>query len=82
MLLIILTYIMHVKTDPFEFSELNMLEGTSVLCSGVTIYAGLYYLVDSMSEWAKVVLFSIIVLVNIVFTGFWVTGFMQSQLIK
>jgi hypothetical protein len=68
---------------PYITPGLNRLELFALLTSGVTIYAGLYYLSNDIeSETARMALFAIIVLANTVFIVYWAIGMFMSLSIK
>lgn len=79
--------------EPFEYYHLNNLETLSLLCCAVTIYCGLFYITGSaglskiqslhlflvtLNNSAKLLLFSVIVIVNISFFVYWTAKFLQE----
>jgi len=53
--------------EPYNNSSLNEMEMRAILVAAVTIYCGLYYLTDDLSEIAKIVIFVIMIVINLHF---------------
>jgi len=64
--------------DPYETVALNELEKKSIICSTITIYCGLFFLTDSLSNTGKLGFFSVIVIVNVYFLATWIFGICHS----
>jgi hypothetical protein len=63
---------------PYNSNELNHMETEALFTATITIYCGLYYLSDSISEELKVILFVVIVIGNAYFIIFWGYYMMQA----
>ena len=67
-LVIMIALLLHLIYLPFERKDLNMVEKYSILCAGMTIYFGLYFveedLVSDMVSWW---FFIVVFIVNLFF---------------
>lgn len=61
---------------------MNRLEAVSILCAGTTIYCGLLYFTEDLEETSKMMLFAIMLLANLLFFSFWITGLSEALAIK
>ena len=77
-LVLIIAYYYHSVYRPFEIEKLNKLEQLSILTSATTIYSGLLYLTDDISEEMKIFIFALILLSNAVFLGTWLLGILEA----
>ncbi|OMJ86544.1 hypothetical protein SteCoe_11895 [Stentor coeruleus] len=63
---------------PYCFSELNHMESEALFTATMTIYCGLYYLTDAVSEGIKMILFLFIVFGNSYFIIYWIYYMAQA----
>jgi hypothetical protein len=82
MLIILVAFNLQVRFMPYENTELNQMEIKAILVAGVTIYSGLFFLTDDLSEPAKVALFGLILTSNIYFFSSWLFGISKTLLEK
>jgi hypothetical protein len=80
MLIILLAFNLQVRFMPYENTELNQMEIKAILVAGVTIYSGLLFLTDDLSEAAKLVLFLLILTSNLYFISSWLFGISRTLL--
>jgi hypothetical protein len=78
MLVLILSFFIQEHYEPYDTDELNSLEKKSILCSAVTIFCGLYFLTNSLSNLVKLVFFFIILGANLYFIFYWLKGMIVS----
>lgn len=70
-------FIQHSKR-PYCYSELNYMESEALFTATLTIYCGLYYLSNAISERLKMLLFIIIVFGNSYFILYWIYYMIQA----
>ena len=71
-LIILGSYILQEKFEPYTAEQLNKMEMKSIIVSSVTIYAGMFFLTDSLNDDMKLTLFVLMVLSNITFLTYWI----------
>ena len=70
-IVILLSFLLQLKFEPYSIYQLNILELLSILVSAVTIYSGIFFLTKDLSENAKLIIFVLMLLSNISFMTFW-----------
>jgi hypothetical protein len=75
-LLLIGFLLLQIVTRPYTLEELNSVEFKAILVANVTIYCGLYYLTDALSDGSSWFFFVVIVIANAVFLIYWIFGFL------
>lgn len=78
MFILMIAFYLQEHYEPYETVALNNLEKKSIICSSVTIYCGLYFLTDSLSNNGKLGFFIVILLVNLYFLSTWMIGICHS----
>lgn len=64
-------FILQERMQPYCYQQLNKMEIRSIVVSGATIYSGMFFLTGDLTVEGKIVLFSVMVLTNIVFMVYW-----------
>lgn len=82
MIVILVAFNLQLRYMPYENLELNMMETRSIIVAGITIYCGLYFLTNDLSDSVKIALFVLILVSNIYFIVTWVFGISHTMLIK
>jgi hypothetical protein len=82
MIVILVAFNLQLRYMPYENLELNLLETRAIVVAGITIYCGLYFLTNDLSENVKIVLFVLILVSNIYFLVSWVFGISSTFLEK
>jgi len=82
MLVIIVAFYLQHANQPYDVKELNDLELLSILTSGITIYSGLFFLTNDLTNTAGLVFFALIVLSNVIFLTYWAFGISQAYMEK
>lgn len=54
----------------------------SITVSGITVYAGLFFLTDKLGTEARIVAFCLIVIANVFFLVTWFKGLVRGLLLK
>ena len=70
-IIIIFGFILQEKLSPYSFKQLNTMELRAIIVSAVTIYSGLFFLTGDLTDGAKIMMFVVMVLSNIVFLSYW-----------
>ena len=81
LLVLVCSLYLHRLKDPFVEDHLNYLENLAIFTATVTIYSGVYYLSDELGEFAKLILFFLILGSNLYFFGLWLK-FMFAAVVK
>ena len=68
----------HYRLEPYTASELNHMELQSLLVSTLTLYCGLFYLTDTISNFFQLFLFSLIIIGNAYFLSLWIYWMVQA----
>jgi hypothetical protein len=71
MLVLIVSFILQMKKNPYVTPVLNDLELRGILTGTLTIYCGLFFLTSSMESDTKIGLFAVIILANAYFIVYW-----------
>ena len=74
-----LSYLIQIKSQPFEDPDLNEAEKRALINSSFTIYAGLYYISGNLPKAVDVLLIVLMVLVNTNFGLFWLKTYFSEQ---
>jgi len=82
MIVILVAFNLQLRYMPYENLELNMMETRSIVVAGVTIYCGLYFLTNDLSEQVKICLFVLILSANVYFIVSWIFGISNTFLVK
>lgn len=82
MLVIFIAFYLQHSCQPYNAQELNDLELMSIVTSGITIYSGLYFLSNSLTNSAGLVFFALILASNCVFLAYWLYGISQAFMEK
>ena len=69
-------FLLQLKVRPYTLKELNSTELKGILVADITIFCGLYYLTESLSEGSSWFFFFIIIGANAVFVFYWLMGFL------
>ena len=75
-----LSYLIHIKSQPFIDPELNDAEKKSLINSSFTIYIGLYYISGNLPKAVDVLLLILLVLVNANFVLIWLKAFLSEHI--
>ncbi len=78
-ILLIITFYIHQKSNPFVDLSMNEMEKRSILVSTVTIYCGLYYINQEIDSASRFLVFGIILAVNLYFICYWVYKVLQAS---
>ena len=70
-IIIIFGYIAQEKLEPYSFKQLNTMELRAIIVSAVTIYSGLFFLTGDLADEAKIMMFVVMILSNLVFLSYW-----------
>ena len=82
MIVVMVSFYLQNRYQPFDQKELNHLEMRSIVVSGITMYSGLFFLTDALGEEAKIIFFLIIVIANVQFLVIWIQGLVRGILLK
>jgi len=74
--------LLQLKVRPYTLRELNSTELSAILVADLTIYCGLYYLTESLSEGSSWFFFLLIIVSNVLFLLYWAVGFLGHMLDK
>ena len=77
-LLLIFCLFIQYEVGPYNSDELNHMEVEALITATLTIYCGLYYLTQDISEAFKIVLFTIIVCGNSYFIILWIYWMLKA----
>lgn len=69
-------FLLQLRIRPYNLPELNSTELSAILVATITIYSGLYYLTESLSDGSSWFFFILIVSANVLFLVYWVIGFL------
>jgi predicted outer membrane repeat protein len=75
---LITAFFLHLKHSPYEHKDLNEMERRSILVAMITIYCGLFYMSGGLNNIAKIVFFSVILIINAYFLLFWAKKFFTT----
>ena len=73
-----ISYNLQIRFEPFTVKKLNTLEEMSILTAATTIYCGLLYLTNDISEEGKIILFVLIMISNGTFLLKWIFGLIEA----
>jgi hypothetical protein len=82
MIVILIAFNLQLRYMPYENIELNMMEVRSIIVAGITIYCGLYFLTNELSDGVKICLFVLILASNVYFIVTWLFGISRTLLEK
>ena len=71
LMVLIVSFVMQLKSAPFQTPILNSLELRGILVATVTIYCGLFYLTQSLDFTTQVGLFLVVITANVYFLLYW-----------
>jgi hypothetical protein len=71
LMVLIVSFIMQLKSGPFKVPVLNSLELRGILVATVTIYCGLFYLTQGLDSTTQIVLFLVVIAANAYFLLYW-----------
>ena len=71
-IVLVLSLYLQYASRPYNSTELNHMEIEALFTATITIYCGLYYLSNGISEEVKLILFLVIVLGNAYFILYWI----------
>eukprot|EP00357_Protocruzia_adherens_P024635 CAMPEP_0115027274 /NCGR_PEP_ID=MMETSP0216-20121206/35388_1 /TAXON_ID=223996 /ORGANISM="Protocruzia adherens, Strain Boccale" /LENGTH=199 /DNA_ID=CAMNT_0002402797 /DNA_START=88 /DNA_END=684 /DNA_ORIENTATION=- len=75
------TYVLQKSHQPYVREDLNLLESKSLLVGLVTIYCGLYFVSDELSETSQLVLFLTLISLNGYFFSHWIAIFVKRLIV-
>ena len=70
-LVILICFLLQLRLEPYSSAQLNLLEIMSITVTAVTIYSGIFFLTNDLSEQAKIIIFCLMALSNLGFLSFW-----------
>ena len=70
-LIILFSYLLQLKFEPYTLNQLNQMERNSIIVSAITIYSGLFFLTNSLNDDSKLLFFFLMLLSNITFLVYW-----------
>ena len=68
--IILFSYILQQKYEPFELHQLNQMESNSIIVSAVTIYSGMFFLTNTLNDDLKIAFFVLMLLTNVTFLSY------------
>lgn len=71
-LVLLASFFLQFSVNPYSSTELNTMEVRAILVADVTIYCGLFYLTDELSQTSSWLLFACIVALNVLFLAYWI----------
>ena len=80
-LVLVISFYLQSTYNPFTVGKLNRLELMSILTAATTIYCGLLFLTDNMSNEMNILLFVLILISNAVFGISWIHGISEAYAI-
>jgi hypothetical protein len=71
-LMLVITFYIHQRQNPFHYKELNEMEKRSILVAMVTIYSGMYYMTEDLDHTTEIIFFVAIIFANVYFIYYWI----------